>query len=81
MWYGTCGGPGARMGACGFVYPLFVAQTTWFGMPNVFTAKGEWVEPGIEGHEVCDSKNVQVRYRLGEEPMEHIKLLLPKVYP
>ena len=53
----------------------------WYAQSNVFTAKGEWVEPGIEGHEVCDSKNVQVRYRLGEEPMEHIKLLLPKVYP
>ena len=60
------------------VYPLFVAQTTWFGMPNVCSAKGEWVEHGIEGHEVHDSKNVQVRFRLGEEPMGHMKLLLSK---
>ena len=38
--------------ARGLVYPLFVAQTTWFGMPDVCSAKGEWVEHGIEGHEV-----------------------------
>ena len=36
------------------------------------------MEHGIEGHEVCDSNNVQVCFRLGEEPMGHMKLLLSK---
>ena len=40
--------------------------------------KGEWVEHGVKDHEVCDSKNLQVRYRLGKEPMGHMKLLLLK---
>ena len=47
-------------------------------MPDVCSAKGEWAKHGIEDHEECDSKNVQVRFRLGEEPMGHIKLLLSK---
>ena len=64
------------MRACGLVYPLFVFQTTWFCMPDVCNAKGEWVEHGIEGHEVRDSNNVQVRFRLGEKPMGHMNLLL-----
>ena len=57
-WFGTCSAPGARMRARRLVYPLFVTQTTWFGMPNICSAKGEWVEHGIEGHEVRDSNNV-----------------------
>ena len=77
-WFGTCSAPGARMQARGLVYPLFVAQTMWFGMPDVCSAKVEWVEHGIEGHEVRDSKVGQVRFRLGEEPMGHLKLLLSK---
>ena len=32
-WFGTRIGPGVRMWAYGLVYPLFVAQITWFGMP------------------------------------------------
>ena len=40
--------------------------------------KWEWVKHGIKGHEVRDSKNVQVRYGLGKESMEHVKLLLSK---
>ena len=77
-WFGTRIGRGARMRARGLVYPLFVAQTTWFGMLDVCSAKGEWVEHGVRGHEVRDSKNVQVRYGLQEEPMGHMKLLLSK---
>ena len=34
-WLGTCCAPGARMRAHGLVYPLFVAETTWFGLPDV----------------------------------------------
>ena len=59
----------------GFVYPLFVAQTMWFGMCDVCSVKGEWVEHGIEGHEVCGSNNKQVHFRLGEEPVGYTKLL------
>ena len=35
----------------GLVYPLFVAQTTKFGMSDVCSAKRELVERGIERHE------------------------------
>ena len=73
--------PGARIRACGLVYALFVAQTTWFGMPDVYSAKGEWVEHVIEGHKVRDSINIQVCFRLGEELMGHMKLLLSKGVP
>ena len=39
--FGTCSAPGARTWACGLVCPsLFIAQTTWFGMPN-FVARNE----------------------------------------
>ena len=77
-WFGTRIGPGARMRARGLVYPLFVAQITWFRMADVCSAKGEWVEHGVKGHEVRDRKNVQVQCGLGEEPMRHKKLLLSK---
>ena len=36
------------------------------------------MEHWVKGHEVRDSKNVQVLYGMGKEPMEHIKLLLSK---
>ena len=55
-----------------------MAQTTWFGMTNFCGAKRGVDRNGVKGHEVRDSKNVQVRYGLGKEPMEHIKLLLLK---
>ena len=61
-WFVTCSATCVRMQAGGLVYPLLVSQTTWFGMPNVCSAKGEWVEHGIKDHEVCD-------IRLGEAPM------------
>ena len=32
------------MRARGLVHPLFVAQTAWFGMPDVCSAKGKWME-------------------------------------
>ena len=64
--------------ACGLLYPLFVAQTMWFGTPDVCSAKGEWVEHGIKGHEVHDSSNVQMRFRLEKEPMGHMRLHLSK---
>ena len=57
-WFGTCSAAGARMRIGGLVYLLFVAQTTWFGMSEVCSAKGEWVEHSVEGHEVCESNSV-----------------------
>ena len=57
-WFGTCCAPGARMQTRGLVYQLFVAQTAWFGMPDVCSAKGEWVEHGVECHEIRDDTNV-----------------------
>ena len=47
-------------------------------MTDVCIAKGKWMEHGIEGHEVRDRNNVQVCFRLGEEPMGPMKLLLLK---
>ena len=52
MW--TCGlAPGPRMRAHGLVRPLFVVQSTWFGIPDVCDAKREWAEHGIKDHEVA----------------------------
>ena len=55
-----------------------MAQTTWFGMSDVSSTKREWVEHGVEDHEVHDSNNVEVRFTLRKEPMGHMKLLLSK---
>ena len=57
-WFGTHCVHGARVRARGLVYPLFVARTTWFDMPNVCSAKGEWVEHGVKCHEIRDGINV-----------------------
>ena len=57
-WFGTCCSPDARMWAYGLVYPLFVARTTWFGMPDVCSAKGELLEYGVECHEIHDGINI-----------------------
>ena len=59
-------------------YPLFVFQTTLFGMPDVCRATGEWVEHGIKKHEVRDRYHVQFGFRVGEASMGHMKLLLSK---
>ena len=55
MWFGTFSALGGRMR---LVHPLFVAQTTWFGIPDVCSAKGEWPEQGIQDHEVRNSNDV-----------------------
>ena len=46
------------MWACGLVYPLFVAQTMLFGMHDVCSAKGEWLEHDLECHKMRDGINV-----------------------
>ena len=42
MWFGTLSSLSLRMRTCGLVCPLFVAETTWFGIPNFVT----WKENG-----------------------------------
>ena len=77
-WFGTCCAPGARMRARGLVYPLFVARTTWFGLPDVCSAKGEWEGHGVECHEIRDGINLWVGLTLGERTMRLVKLLLSR---
>ena len=38
-WFGTFSALGARMQARELVHPLFVAQTNWFGIPDVYNVK------------------------------------------
>ena len=77
MWFGTSSALAAKMQAHGLVHPLFVAQTTWFGMP-VCSMREEWVEHSIKGHEVHNSNKVWVGFRLEKAPMGHMKLLFSK---
>ena len=42
----------------GLVHALFVAQTTWFGIPDFCNVKGEWVRHGVEDQEVRDGNGV-----------------------
>ena len=77
-WFGTCSALGVRMQAPCLVYPLFIAQTTWFGMPDVCSTKGEWFEHSLKGHEIRDGNNIWVGFRLVEAPMGHMLLLLSK---
>ena len=58
MWFSTFSSLGIRMRMLALVCPLFGAQTTWFGIPDFRNAKGEWVEHGVEDHEIRDSNNV-----------------------
>ena len=57
-WFGACSVLAARMRARGLVHPLFVAQTTWLGMPDVCSAKGDWVERSVNGHEIGNCNKV-----------------------
>ena len=44
--------------APGLVCPLFVARTTWFGLPDVCSTKGEWEGHGVECDEIRDGINL-----------------------
>ena len=55
MRFGTLSSLSVRMQTCGLVCPLFVAQTTWFGIPDFWNVEGEWVGHGVEDHEVRDA--------------------------
>ena len=52
MWFATLSSISMRMWTCGLVCPLFVAQTTWFGIPDFCNAEGEWVRHGVKDHQV-----------------------------
>ena len=57
-WFGICCAPGAKMWTRGLVYPLFVAQATWFGTPPVCSVKEKWVEHGAEPNKIRDDINL-----------------------
>ena len=76
VWYIECSW---RKNVGKLVYPLLVAQTMWFRMPNFCSTIDELVEHGIEDHKACNRSNVQVGFR--EVPMLHIKLSLSKGGP
>ena len=57
------------------VHPLFVTQTTWFGMPDVCSVKGEWVEYGIADHEV-----MVIKYRIALNWGRHACGILSYLY-
>ena len=78
MWFGACCAPGARRQAGGLVYPVFVARATWFGLPDVCSAKRDQVGLRVECQEIHDGVNIQVGLMLGERTMGHVKLLLSK---
>ena len=48
MWLGKFSSLGERMRTHGLVCPLFVAQTTWFRIPNFYNAEGESVRHGVK---------------------------------
>ena len=58
MWFGTFSSLRMRMRTRGIVHPLFVTQTTWFGIPDFCNAEGEWVGHGVEDHKVHDSNGI-----------------------
>ena len=66
VWYMLCSW--GENAARGLVYSLFVARTTWFGLPDVCSKKGEWEGHGVECHEMCDGINLLVGLTLGGEP-------------
>ena len=58
MWFGACSCLSTGMRTRGLVRPLFVAKTTWFGIPDFCNAEEEWVGHGVNYHEVCNDNDV-----------------------
>ena len=58
MWFGTLSSLSVRMRTRGLVRPLFVAQSTWFEMPDFCNAEGECVGHCVEDQEVHDGNDV-----------------------
>ena len=73
MWFGACSCLSAGMRTHGLVRPLLVAKTVWFGISDFCNAEEEWVGHGVNNHEVRNGNDVQVDFRLVEEPVRGIK--------
>ena len=58
MWFGAYSCRSAGMPTRGFIRPLFVAKTTWFGIPDFCNVEEEWVEHGVNDHEVRNGNDV-----------------------
>ena len=58
MWFGACSCLSAGMPTRALVRPLFVAKTTWFGIPDFCNAEEEWEGHGVKYHEVCNGNDV-----------------------
>ena len=58
IWFGIYSCLGVRMRTRGLVRPLFVAKTTWFGIPDFFNAEEKWVGHGAKDHEVREGNDV-----------------------
>ena len=58
MWFGAYSCLSAGMPTRGFIRPLFVAKTTWFGIPDFCNVEEEWVEHGVNDHEVRNGNDV-----------------------
>ena len=50
-----------------------MAKTVWFGISDFCYAEEEWVGHGVKNHEVRNDNDVQVGFRLVEEPVRGIK--------
>ena len=55
---GTLSSLSLRMWTHGLVRPLFLAQTTWFGIPCSCDTEGEWVGYDVQDHEVLDGNGI-----------------------
>ena len=73
MWFDTLSSLSVRMWTRGLVRPLFVAQTTWFGIPDFCNTEEEWVRHGVEDHEVRDGNGLQVGSELVKELQQSVK--------
>ena len=58
MWFGAFSRLSAGLRTRGLVLPLFVAKTTWFGIPDFCNAKEEWVGHGVNNQDVCNGNDV-----------------------
>ena len=58
MWVGTFSSLSVRIWTRGLVRPLFVTQSTWFGIFDFCNVEGEWVGHGVEDHEVPNDNGI-----------------------
>ena len=58
MWFGACSCLSEGMRTSGLVRPMFLAKTTWFGIPDFCIAEEGWVGHGVKDHEVYNANDV-----------------------